>query len=58
MFKKMDSFKGHDLSRLPCVSVCVDGASVMMRTKTILSVCENGKQKYLGSYCLLQREEI
>jgi len=35
--------------------LCADGASAMMRTKKIFSVYENGKQKYLGTYCLLHR---
>jgi len=58
-FRKVDFFnKKHQLSRTHCVSVCADGASVMIITKRALWNYEKRRQRSLGSYGLLRREEI
>jgi len=57
MLKKVDSFtKEHQLSRSHCVSDCADGAWAITRIKKA-SYYQKGKQKYLGTYCLLRREK-
>jgi len=56
-FEKVDSFIKDQLSRTYCVSACADGASVMMRTITVLWSYEKGKEKYFGNYSLIHREK-
>jgi len=59
MFKKVASFTSeHQLSRPHCASIYADVASGMIRIKNALCIHEKGKQKYLGTYCLLRREKI